>query len=245
VKTMEIEVEDNRTAVNIGDAERLVSGVLGGWMIVRGLAKPSLKGLVLMGSGIALVCRAATGRSRLYRRLHISGAVRGRRESASIPYQTGVKVEEAVTVAKPAEELYQFWKNPENLSRFMTHVESVTWAGHNRSHWIARGPIGTTIEWDAEIINDQPNRLIGWRSSPEAQVRNAGSVSFRPFEDGQRTEVKLSMEYQPAGGPLGAGIAAILGEDPAGRVREDLQRFKQLMESGNPAGLASAATSAG
>jgi uncharacterized membrane protein len=106
MKMVESKVEDNRTVTNIGDTERLIPGVLGGWMIARGLAKPSLKSLILTGTGIALAYRAATGRPRLYRSLHISGSVRGRRESASVPYQTGVKVETAVTVAKPPGVLY-------------------------------------------------------------------------------------------------------------------------------------------
>jgi uncharacterized membrane protein len=226
------QAEDNRTAVNIGDGERLVSGLVGAWMVTRGLAKPAVKSFILAGSGMVLVYRAVTGRSRLYRKLHISGSIEGRRASASVPYQTGVKIEEAVTIAKSPSEVYQFWKNPENLPRFMTHVQSVSPLGPNRSHWIAKGRTGTTLEWDMEIINDQPGALIGWQSSPESHIRNAGSVTFRPLENGRGTEVKLTVEYKPAGGPLGAGVAALFGKDPKPQMIRDLRRLKQLMETG-------------
>jgi uncharacterized membrane protein len=232
---MQTHVEDNRTVVNVGDTERLVSGVLGGWLIMRGLTRPSFKGLLLAGSGLALVYRATTGRSRLYRKLHISGSDRGRRNSASVPHQTGVRVEETVTIARPSEQLYEFWKNPENLPRFMSHIQSVTSLGHNRSHWVARGPMGARLEWDAETIRDQPNSLISWRSAPGSRVRNAGSVSFRPLEDGRKTEVKLSLEYRPAGGPVGAGIATFLGQNPGDQIGDDLLRLKNLMETGEVA----------
>jgi uncharacterized membrane protein len=227
--------EDNRTAVNIGNAERLVSGLIGGWMLSRGLAKHSSSGILLAGTGIALVYRAATGRSRLYRNLHISGSEQGRRSSAAIPYQTGLKIEQRIAVAKPAEEVYRFWREPENLPRFMTHVQSVVPAGPKQWHWTAGSLVARALEWDSELINDQPNTLIGWQSLPESPLRHAGSVTFRELGDGRGTEVKLTLEYRPAGGPLGAGIAYLLGQNPRRQIAQDLRRFKELMETGGVA----------
>jgi uncharacterized membrane protein len=224
--------KDNRVAVNIGNVERLVCGMIGGWMLARWLARPSLRGLLMAGTGIVLVYRAATGRSRLYRSLHISGSEQERRASATIPYQTGVKIEQITTIAKPPEELYQFWRNPENLPQVMIHIQSVVRTGPEHSHWVAKGPAGTTIEWDAEVIHDEPNALIAWQSLPDSLIRQAGSVNFKELEAGRGTEVKLTVEYRPAGGPIGAGITYLLGQDPRRQIAEELQRFKQLMESG-------------
>ena len=227
---MERQVEDNRNTTNIGTLERLASGMIGAWMVGRWLARLSPTGLILAGTGVALVYRAATGRSRLYRKLHISGSASERRPSASIPYQTGVKVQAAVTVVRPPDELYRFWRNPENLPNFMEQVQAVTQTGANRSHWLAQGPLGRTVEWDAEVINDQSNALISWQSLPGSQIANAGSVSFTSRKDGRATRVKLVLEYKPVGGPLGAVAAALLGKNPRHQIVRDLRRFKQLME---------------
>jgi uncharacterized membrane protein len=228
---MRTQVEDNRDAVNIGSLERLASTIAGAWMVARGLAHFSFGNLFLAGCGASLVYRGATGRSRLYRKLHISGSASQRNASASIPYQTGVKVESAVTVARPAQELYRFWRNPEHLPQFMSQIESVTRTNNDRSHWVAKGPLGSTLEWDAEIINDHPDALISWKSCPESQLATAGSVSFIPVKNGRRTKVKLVLEYRPLGGPAGAAIAGLLGNSPKHQTARDLERFKEIMET--------------
>lgn len=229
---MQGQAEDNRDVVNIGRLERLACGVLGGSMAVAGLARFSARGLLLAGGGMLLVYRAATGRSRLYRGLHISGSIKGRRPEAPIPYQTGIKVEGVVTVSRPPQELYEFWKNPENLLLFMDHLKSVTSTGNGRAHWVTEGPLGTDIQWDSEIINDRPGELIGWQSIPGSQVANAGSVNFTPVDHGRRTKVKLVLEYKPVGGPLGAAINVLAGKNPKHQIERDLRRFKNLMEAG-------------
>jgi uncharacterized membrane protein len=139
---------------------------------------------------------------------------------------------QAVTVNRSPEEVYRFWRDFQNLPRFMSHLESVQVIDEKRSHWVARAPAGGTVEWDAEIIEDRPNQLIAWRSLEGADVDNSGLVLFKPAPGGRGTEVTVEIEYNPPGGALGAGIAKIFGEAPEQQVKDDLYRFKQVMETG-------------
>jgi uncharacterized membrane protein len=135
-------------------------------------------------------------------------------------------------INKAPEELYRFWRNFENLPRFMNHLESVTPLGGDRSHWVAKAPAGARVEWDAEVYNEKENELIAWRSLEDADVNNAGSVRFRRAPNGRGTEVKVVLNYEPPGGKIGAAIAKLFGEEPGQQIEEDLHRFKQLMEAG-------------
>jgi uncharacterized membrane protein len=143
-------------------------------------------------------------------------------------------VEKSVTVNKSPEELYRFWRNFENLPRFMDHLESVRVEGEGRSHWVAKAPAGTTVEWDAEIYNEKENELIAWRSLEGADVDNAGSVRFEGDAEGSSTIVRVSLKYDPPGGVIGATFAKLFGEEPSQQIEEDLRRFKQVMEAGEP-----------
>ena len=142
----------------------------------------------------------------------------------------GIHVEEAVTVSRPVHEVFRFWRNFENLPRFMKHLDSVSEREGGVFHWTARGPAGTQVEWDARIINEIEDKLIGWQSLEGSTISTAGSVNFRETPRG--TEVRVHLQYQPPGGKLGATIAWLLGEEPNIQIREDLRRFKQLLETG-------------
>jgi uncharacterized membrane protein len=146
-----------------------------------------------------------------------------------------VHVERAVTIQKPAQELFDFWRNFENLPQFMGHLEEVRVHDDKRSMWIATGPAGAHIEWEAEITDETPGELIAWKSLPDADVPNIGSVQFKDLGDDHGTEVKVTMEYSPLGGVLGAIFAQLWGEEPSQQVDEDLHRFKSLMETGEVA----------
>jgi uncharacterized membrane protein len=149
-----------------------------------------------------------------------------------LPRDRTIRVQKSITVNRPPEELYRFWRNFENLPRFMRHLESVQATGETRSHWRAKAPIGMRVEWDAEIINDRPSELIAWRSLEGAQVDNAGSVHFKRAPSGRGTEVRVEVQYIPPGGVIGATVAKLFGEAPEQQVSEDLRRFKQVMEVG-------------
>jgi len=143
-----------------------------------------------------------------------------------------IKVEKTLTINKPAEELYRFWHNFENLPHFMKHLKSVKVHDAKRSHWITSGPLDVNVEWDAEIIEDRQNELIAWKSSKNADIENSGSIRFHETPDHRGTEVKVVTEYKPIGGAIGDAIAKLFGEEPKQQLGDDLRRFKMLMETG-------------
>lgn len=146
--------------------------------------------------------------------------------------EKGIKVEKTVTINKPAEELYAFWRNFENLPKFMQHLKSVTVIDETQSHWVAKAPLNTSVEWDAAILKDEPNHLIAWASKAGADIENTGFIRFNPATGGRGTEVKVVMEYNPPGGSVTAAIAKLFGEEPEQQIGDELNRFKQLMETG-------------
>jgi uncharacterized membrane protein len=143
----------------------------------------------------------------------------------------GIRVEKSVIINRDRADLYHFWRNFRNLPQIMNHLEEVRVLSPTRSHWVAKAPVGTKVEWDAEITHDQENELIAWRSLEGATVANAGSVRFLHFAE-HETEVRVSLEYAPPGGRLGAFIATLFGENPEQQITEDLAQFKHRMESG-------------
>jgi uncharacterized membrane protein len=150
---------------------------------------------------------------------------------AALGGSRGLHVRESVRLDRPVEEVYRYWRQLENLPRFMRHVERVTESPHGFSHWVARGPGGVRVEWDAEIINDVPNRVIGWRSIPGSDLTSAGSVQFADVRNGRSTHVTVHMQYAPPAGKAGAFLATVFGRNPASVVREDLRRLKQSLEA--------------
>jgi uncharacterized membrane protein len=217
-------------SINVGKTERVVSGLAAAAVAVVGLRRRRLRPLLLPLAG-SLFSRAVTGRCAVNRALGRNTA-RGARVSpvASVHRGEGIKVERSVVVNRPVHEIYEFWRNFENLPRFMDHLESVTVLDENRSHWIAKAPMGTRVEWDAIIHNEIENELIAWRSLPGSDVNHAGSVHFTPNAQGG-TEVRVVLSYEPPAGKLGAAIAKLLGEEPSRQVGDDLRRFKQVMEA--------------
>jgi uncharacterized membrane protein len=143
-----------------------------------------------------------------------------------------IRMAHAVTINRSQEELYRSWRDFQNLPRFMKHLESVRVTGDRRSHWVAKAPGGRTVEWDAEITEDRPNELIAWRSLEGADVDSVGSVRFERAPGGRGTTVKVEMQYSPPAGRVGATVAKLLGKGPEWRIKDDLRRFKQLMEVG-------------
>ena len=144
----------------------------------------------------------------------------------------GIHVTQVLTVNRPVDEVYRFWRDFQNLPRFMRHLEAVQTTGGRRSHWKAKAPAGRTVEWDAEVVEDRPNEEIAWRSLAGADVDNSGSVRFVPAPAGRGTEVRVVLQYNPPGGALGAAVARLFGEEPEQQLRDDLRAFKQVLETG-------------
>ena len=158
--------------------------------------------------------------------------------------RAGSQVHEAITVNRPASELYRFWRTLDNLPRFMQHVSSVERVSDTVSRWSARGPRNVVVEWPAEIINDVPNELIAWRSLDGSAIVSAGSVHFDDAGADRGTTIRVKLQYSPPGGKIGTAVARLLGQDAAVQIREDLRRFKQLLEAGEIATDERAATAA-
>jgi uncharacterized membrane protein len=136
----------------------------------------------------------------------------------------------AVTINRPAAELYAYWRDLSNLPSFMDNVVAITPNG-DRSHWVVKAPGGNTVEWDARITEDRPNELLAWTSEDGADVANSGRIEFR--DAGARgTVVTATIAYDPPAGIVGKLVAKMFQREPAIQARRDLRRFKQLMETG-------------
>jgi uncharacterized membrane protein len=144
----------------------------------------------------------------------------------------GLRVTEAITVNRSPEDVYRFWRNFANFPRFMKHLVSVEMTGDRTSHWVATGPAGKSVDWDAETTADRPSQMIAWRSLPGAGVENSGEVRFSPAPGGRGTEIRVDLQYQPPLGVLGAAVARVFGQEPRIQVVADLRRLKQVLEVG-------------
>ena len=143
-----------------------------------------------------------------------------------------IRMTRSVVVNRSPEQLYEFWHDFENLPRFMQHLQSVRVTGPRTSHWVTKGPAGTSVEWDAEMTADTPNELIAWRSTDNADVDNSGIVQFEPRPQGRGTVVRVEIEYRPPAGAAGALVARLFNESPEQQIYDDLHRMKQVSETG-------------
>jgi uncharacterized membrane protein len=220
--------------VNVADVERWASAIGGAALTayaVKQLKDRSPAGVALAAAGTALIYRGATGHCAMYAAAGFNTAGETDDTRTALSGSRGVNVEEIVTINRPASELFRFWRNFEQLPVFMDHLVSVQQLDQRRSHWVAKAPAGRTVEWDAEIINEISDELIGWRTLDGADVISAGSVRFIPARGGRGTEVRVRLQYDPPGGKVGSAIAKMFGEEPSQTIQEDLRRFKWLMEA--------------
>lgn len=190
-------------------------------------------------AGAALLYRGATGHCDVYQAFGVTrGSGHGTAAIADVGSDTrrqlggsrGIHVDHSVTINRPIAEVYRFWRNLENLPTFMQHLELVAEREQGISHWVAKAPAGMTVEWDARIINEIENKLIAWQSLDGSTISTAGSVNFDETDHG--TRVRVLLQYSPPGGKLGSVVAKIFREEPSIQIREDLRRFKALLESG-------------
>jgi uncharacterized membrane protein len=221
--------ESGPFAANVGSVERWMSTIGGAALVATAIRREDQRPL-LAGAGLALLARGLSGYCPISATIGRNTARTDTREALS--GSRGVLVETAVTIDRPVHEVYTFWRRLENLPRFMRHLESVTDQGGGRSHWVAHAPLGSRVEWDAEIINEEPDHLIAWRSCEDADVVSAGSVTFRPVPGGRGTEVRVRLQYEPPAGKAGSWLAWLTGEEPSVQIPEDLGRLKQLLETG-------------
>lgn len=225
-----------KKTANVGNAERLASVAAGAALAVFGVTRKSGPGLLLAGAGAGLVARGISGYCGVYDKLGIDTTERSasKRLRGPHPARQGIHVVESILINKPVGELYEFWRNFENLPRIMSHLEEVRMLGERQSHWIVAAPrlIGGQVEWDAELIRDEPNARIAWRSLPGSQIDQRGMVSFLPAAGDRGVIVRVDVEYRPPAGLIGHWVSKLLGDDPAQQIRDDLRRLKQTLEIG-------------
>ncbi len=213
---------------NVGKIERIASALGGGALIGYALKSRSKGGIALGVLGAGLLYRGATGQCEAYRAFGVNTADGSNGEEVA----RDVHVEKSITINRTPAELYKFWRDFENLPRFMENLESVTRLDDTRSHWVALGPGGKKIEWDAETYNEKEGELIAWRSLPGSDLTNAGSVHFEPAPDGRGTYLKVTLNYNPPGGKAAALFAKLFGQEPGQLVEHNLKRLKQFIETG-------------
>jgi len=223
--------------VNVGEGERIASVAAGSILALLGLSRRSIPGVLLAGLGGALIHRGVTGHCYAYEALDMDTAgsgVESRKQQLERIARHGIHAEQVFLINRPADELYRFWRDFQNLPRIMTHLERVDVIDDLRSHWVARAPrlAGGTVEWDAEITADEPNSLIAWRSLPGADMDHAGQIRFARALGDRGTEVHVEMDYVPPAGRAGDWIARLFGKTAKRLIREDLRNFKRLMEVG-------------
>jgi uncharacterized membrane protein len=218
--------------INVGWNERRLSLLGGTGLLLLGLTRGTFGGLGLAALGGMLAHRGVTGQCRVYSALKRNTALDDPGPEPDEYFDRGIHVESSYTIDRPAEELYRFWRDFQNLPRFMSHLKSVQVLDDKKSRWVAKAPAGLSVQWDAQIINEEPNSLIAWKSIGGSDVDNAGSVRFLPAPGGRGTEVRVVVDYIPPAGKVGSILARLFGENPQQQIEEDLRHFKQLMEAG-------------
>lgn len=213
-------------AFNVSRTERVASAVAGAGLMLVGARRSSAWSIPLAVLGGALLFRGGSGRCELYRQLGWNTARPHR--ARGVADRQGIKIERSVFVRRDPDLVYRYWRRIENLPRFMPHLVSVEEKNDRMSHWVARGPAGSQVEWDAEILVDREGELISWESIPGSTVENAGSVWFRPKRGG--TDVKVSMKLNPPAGLFGTAVAKVLGQSPGHQLESDLEKFRDLVE---------------
>lgn len=215
---------NTNSTMNEMDQTRLMTGAAGGALVLMGLKKGGFLGLTMATIGGYLTYKAATGNDPVMQAAGLTG---------NTAVAKPIFVEHSVVVDRPAQQVYDYWRKLENLPHIMSHLETVTVLDERRSRWVAKAPLGTHVEWEAEIVNDKPGERIGWHSLPGATVDNAGSVQFESLPNGS-TRIHVALSYRPPAGPLGAAVAKLFGEEPSQQIAEDLQKFKAAFEGNNP-----------
>jgi uncharacterized membrane protein len=194
---------------------RILAGTAGGALAYYALRRRGAVGTGLGAAGVGLMAAGIRGRRRM-------------REQEREHFESSVHID------APVEQVYQFWARFENFPRFMPQLKEVRDLGNGRSHWVASGPAGAPVEWDAIVTEHIPNRQMGWKSLPESSVETEGTVFFE--RAGRGTNLRVQMSYSPPGGKVGHKVAQFLGSDPQRLIEENLNRIKPLLERSGQTG---------
>lgn len=226
-----IQTETNHNQTNVSTIGRWASVLGGGTLLLIAIRRRSRSRLIPAAVGAGLLYQGVTGHSRLYQAIGVNTA-----DQAA----GSIRVQKTVTVLRAPAEAYQFWRQLENLPRFMTHLESVEPLGNGRSRWVVRMPgdetsFGLPLTWEAQITVDQPNEMIAWETLPGSEVQHSGIVRFRPAPRDRGTEVTVILSYDPPGGVVGDALARLLNVVTEQQIKEEIRRFKAVLEAGETA----------
>lgn len=215
---------------NISENERMISMAAGAMLAVFGLTR-------VKSHPIKAVLKAAIGGYLLYRgstgHCPVNEAIGRNTADVDETAARAITIKETVVVNLPKDEVYRFWRKLENLPLFMKHLKKVEETSETTSHWEAQiNDVLGKLEWDAEILDEKEGEYISWASVPGASIENAGEVRFKSAPGNLVTEVYATISYNPPAGPLGALAAKLLNGKFSAMVREDLKRFKQVIETG-------------
>ena len=213
---------------SLADAEDWLAFGAGALLVLVGASRRSAVGACLAVASAPLLYRGLTGRWPDV----LNGYSQSDSTKSALGGDRGVHVRESIRLDVPIADVYRFWRRLENLPQFMTHLDRVTEVSDRTSHWVALGPAGLAVEWDAEIINEVENKILAWRSLPGSDVVTAGAVNFDAARGGQSTQISVHLQYAPPAGKAGALLASLFGREPSQTIREDLRHFKQLLETG-------------
>ena len=202
---------------NWAPATRLVVGSVGSLIALRGSRTSGLPGRVLGIVGLGLLARAASN-------------IPPRRLVGLASGHHAVEIEKTIAVAAPVDRVWELWSNFENFPRFMSHLREVQKIDEGRSHWVAIGPAGVSVEWDAVVTDWVPNQFIGWSTVEGSAIEMSGQVRLRPTTDAE-TEIDVQLSYNPPAGAAGHALASLLGADPKRAMDDDLVRLKSLLEN--------------
>ena len=223
--------KDRVSRVNLGITERSILATGAAAMVLAAANRRSVAArLMLAAASGALAYKAATGHSTVYRALGIRPVHKGRHRE-----QAGLYVTHTLTIDRPPAELYAMWRDLSRLPQWFGHLEAVVVRDERVSHWRARGPMGASVEWDAEITLDMPDQEIRWQALPGAAVPNRGIVRFEPAPGGRGTALRIQLIYEPPGGKAAALVASMFGRDADTEIKADLRRLKQQLEAGEVA----------
>lgn len=216
---------------NVPGTERVVTGAAGVALTAWGIRHGGVGGLLGAVAGAALLARSVTGHCPMYAKLGTSQDERSLAER--LGWRTAATVQATATVNRPRDVVYRHWRDLSNFGSLMSHVEKVEVIDERRSRWVVKAPMGHAIEFDSTLTEDIEGRRLAWLADDSAAVRNSGWVEFRDTGDGDATEVRLFIAYEPPGGELGRVAARFLREEPGHQAHDDLQRFKRMMETGS------------
>ncbi|WP_197513503.1 SRPBCC family protein [Bordetella bronchialis] len=214
---------------NLNEKERWMSGLGGGALVLAGLRRGGIVGVLAALAGGALVSRGLSGRCAVKARL--AKTPHERQVAAERGWHSAAAAAQRVVIQRPIEDVYAFCRDFRNLSQFMQNVRRVDIEDDRHSHWIIEAPLGNTLEWDTIVTEDVPNTRIAWESTTESPVKHTGSLTFSDVV-GLGTEVQAVIAYEPPAGEMGRIVAKLWGDSPGAQARDDLLRLKRFLEAG-------------